>query len=270
MRIGCHISRQEFTDVTTFQQALHVRNADAVQTFLADPQGWKKPVLTDELSAIAREAAEKDIGLYIHAPYVLNVASTNNRIRIPSRSLLFAHAELAAQIGAKGLIVHGGHVTRDDDPEVGVANWRKVFENAVKDSGLETGFKLPILIENTAGGDNAMSRRLDSIAALWDAIGEFNPGFCLDTCHAHASGEELDTVVDRVKAITGRIDLVHANNSKDAAGSGRDRHANFADGVIDPTVIAGIVRAAGADSIVETPWPEQAQAADIAYLRENV
>ena len=80
------------------------------------------------------------------------------------------------------------------------------------DSG---GFPLPILIENTAGGDNACARRFDALARLWDAVGEFGAGFCLDTCHAHAGGEELLGIVDRVKAITGRIDLVHANDSRD-------------------------------------------------------
>ena len=46
------------------------------------------------------------------------------------------------------------------------------------------GFPLPILIENTAGGDKAMARHLEAIARLWDAVGEFGPGFVLDTCHA--------------------------------------------------------------------------------------
>ena len=89
---------------------------------------------------------------------------------------------------------------------------------------------MPVLIENTAGGDNAMARRFDALARLWDAVGEFDVGFCLDTCHAHAAGEELVDAVDRIKAITGRIDLVHLNDSRDAFGSGADRHANIGAG----------------------------------------
>ena len=112
---------------------------------------------------------------------------------------------------------------------IGIDNWRKTFARAPTTGG----FPLPILIENTAGGNNAMARRFDRLARLWDAIGEFGPGFCLDTCHAHAGGEELDGIVDRVSAITGRIDLVHANNSRDAFDSGADRHANFDAGQID-------------------------------------
>jgi deoxyribonuclease-4 len=113
-----------------------------------------------------------------------------------------------------------------------------------------------------------MARRFERLAMLWDAIGEFGPGFCLDTCHAHAGGEELVGIVERVLAITGRIDLVHANDSRDAFDSGADRHATFGSGQIDPDVIAAVCRAAGSDVIVETP--AEGQAADIAYLRERL
>jgi deoxyribonuclease-4 len=77
-------------------------------------------------------------------------------------------------------------------------------------------------------------------------------------------------VVDRVKAITGRIDLVHANGSRDPFDSGRDRHDNLTHGEIDPELIVAVVRAAGAPVIVETPGGEAGQAADIAFLRERL
>ena len=234
--------------------------ADAVQFFLADPQGWKAPVEHEHAEAIR----QTKLAVYIHSPYVINVATLNNRIRIPSRKLLSQHATAAAAVGARGLIVHGGHVNAGDDPEIGVDNWRKTFARAVDDGG----FGLPILIENTAGGNNAMARRFDRLARLWDAIGEFDPGFVLDTCHAHAGGEELAGIVERVKAITGRVDLVHANNSRDAFDSGADRHANMADGQIDPEVIAGIARDAGCDVIIETP--REGHADDIEFLRKTI
>ena len=213
MRIGAHVDAGDPLGEAA------ARNAGAVQFFLADPQGWKAP--PDREDAERLRAAETDI--YIHAPYVINVATTNNRIRIPSRKLLLTHASLAAQIGAKGLIVHGGHVNKGEDIAVGIENWRKTFAYAAESGGFAT----PVLIENTAGGENACARRFDALARLWDAIGEYSAGFCLDTCHAHAGGEELLDIVDRVKAITGRIDLIHANDSRDPFDSGRDRHDNF-------------------------------------------
>ncbi len=85
--------------------------ADAVQFFLGDPQGWKGPVIPGGDPAAVRDAyAAAGVDVYIHAPYVINVATSNNRIRIPSRKLLDQQLKAAASVGAKGLIVHGGHV----------------------------------------------------------------------------------------------------------------------------------------------------------------
>jgi deoxyribonuclease IV len=249
--IGAHV---DSADPLTHAAAI---GAEAVQFFLGDPQGWKAPPPHPHEA----EIKATDLGVYIHAPYLVNVASTNNKIRIPSRKILAQHAAAAAAIGAKGLIVHGGHVTAKDDPEEGVENWRKTFERAP-----EGGFGLPILIENTAGGENAMARSFDRLGRLWDAVGDFGPGFVLDTCHAWASGEDLVGIVERVRGITGRVDLVHANSSRDAAGSGADRHANYDVGTIDPEVIAAICRDAGSDVIVETPMDDIAL--DVEYLKK--
>jgi deoxyribonuclease-4 len=180
--------------------------------------------------------------------------------------LLQKYVAAAASIGAKGLIVHGGHLLKNDDPDIGYDNWRKCID--------QLDMTVPLLIENTAGGDNAMARRLDRIARVWDAIGAASGGdsvgFCLDTCHAHAGGEELGDVVDRVLAITGRIDLVHANDSRDDFDSGADRHTNFGSGQIKPDDLVAVVRDAGAPVVCETPGGADGQGADIAWLRERL
>ena len=256
--LGVHVGARE-DDADPVAEA-RVADADAVQIFLADPQGWKSPKEHPHAAALRSEG----LHIYVHAPYIINVASTNNRIRIPSRKLIGTHAAAAAALGAKGLIVHGGHVAAGDDPAVGVDNWRKTFERQAQDGG----FPLPVLIENTAGGDKAMARQLDAIARLWDAVGEFGAGFVLDTCHAHAGGLDLATVVADVMAITGRIDLVHCNNSRDEAGSGRDRHAPLVGGEISTAALIEVVRAAGAPVILETPGGADGHATEIALLRD--
>ncbi|GAA4595105.1 deoxyribonuclease-4 [Actinoplanes octamycinicus] len=253
MRIGAHV------DPADPLAEAAARGAEAVQFFLTDPQGYKNPKPRED----AEQLRASDVDVYIHAPYIVNVASPNNRIRIPSRKLLMAHAKAAAELGAKGLIVHGGHVGAGADLSAGFDNWRKAFEYAEKDGGLP----LPILIENTAGGDNACARRFDDLARLWEAVGSFGAGFCLDTCHAFAGGEDLVGIVDRIKAITGRIDLIHANDSKGGFDSGQDRHDNLGNGKIDPELVVAAIRASGAPAIVETPGGVEGQSADIALLR---
>jgi deoxyribonuclease-4 len=256
MRIGAHL---ESTDPLA---AAAARSADVVQFFLTDPQGWEDPKPRPDADALTAS----DIDVYIHAPYRINVATMNNRIRIPSRKLLLSHATGAAAVGARGLIVHGGHVGKGEDVAKGFDNWRKTFAYAA-DNG---GFATPVLIENTAGGDNACARRFDALARLWDAVADYDVGFCLDTCHAFAGGEDLLDIVDRVKAITGRVDLIHANDSRDPFDSGRDRHDNLGSGTIDPELIVAVVRAAGCPVVVETPGGVDGQAADIAYLRQHL
>lgn len=254
MRIGAHVRDEDPLD------AAGERGAEVVQFFLSDPQAWQAPQPHPQADALRTS----DLSVFVHAPYVINVASPNNRIRIPSRKAVVQQATAAATVGAEGLVVHGGHVTKGDDLGDGIANWGKLFERQA-DAG---GFAVPLLIENTAGGENAMARRFDVLARLWDVVGEFGAGFCLDTCHAYAAGEELLGIVDRVKAITGRIDLVHLNNSRDEFGSSRDRHANIATGTIDPELLVAVCAATDAPVVVETP--DQGQAADIGFLREKL
>jgi deoxyribonuclease-4 len=253
--IGAHVHR-----VDPFAEATEC-GAAVAQFFLGDPQDWKAPVFPGDPAEVREAFAGAGIDVYIHAPYRINVATANNRIRIPSRKLLGQHLAAAAAIGAKGLIVHGGHVEAGTDVDEGYDNWRKAVERVER--------PVPMLIENTAGGDRAMARGLAAVARLWEAISaglDDNVGFCLDTCHAYAGGEDLDGIVDRVKAVTGRIDLVHCNNSRDELGSGRDRHATITTGTIDPAQLLDVVRASGAPAVSESPDP----AGDIRWLRDHL
>ena len=266
MEIGAHVDQ---ADPIAEAQA---RGMSHVQIFLGDPQGYQGPEFryAGGAEGLRADAEAAGIGLYVHAPYIVNVATTNNRIRIPSRKLLQQHVDAAASIGARGLIVHGGHVDKaGDDAELlakGFDNWRKAVE--------AVDLKLPLLIENTAGGDNAMTRHLDRIGRVWDAIASAEQadlvGFCLDTCHAHAGGNSLATVVDDVRRITGRIDLVHCNDSRDAFDSGADRHASLGAGKVDPDLLAAVVRDAGAPVVLETPGGPAEHRADAAWLSERL
>src|SRR5215469_13035762 len=118
-RIGAHVHWVDpFAEATAEQAA-------AAQFFLGDPQGWKDPVFPSDPAAVRDAFAGAGIDVYIHAPYRINVATANNRIRIPSRKLLGQYLEAAAAIGAKALIVHGGYVDSGVDVELGYENWQK-------------------------------------------------------------------------------------------------------------------------------------------------
>lgn len=234
------------------------RNADLVQIFLSNPQGWKKPSPRDDVDELRRSP----IPVIVHAPYLINVCADNNRVRIPSRKILQETCDAATEIDATAVVVHGGHVTGDGPQEEGITRWRKALE------ALDTDRQL--LIENTAGGDKAVARRVEWIGRLWEEIGSFDVGFVLDTCHSWAGGEPFDELVERVLVATGRIDLVHANDSKDTFDSRRDRHQNLGSGEIPKEDLARAIVTAGAPVVVETPGGAEEQGADIEWVRALV
>ncbi|HEX2049158.1 MAG TPA: deoxyribonuclease IV [Actinomycetota bacterium] len=249
MIIGAHVPSEDPLG------AAESVGAECLQMFVGPPQSWRKPPPhphADRLKA-------SSLPVYVHAPYLINVASPNNRVRIPSRKILHQTLECAEAIGAAGVIVHAGHA--EDGIERGFMRWRKVFE--------ELDSPVPVIIENTAGGDNAMARRVEILADLWKHLDDFDVGFCFDTCHAHAAGEDLSDVVERVLEATGRIDVLHANDSRDPPGTGADRHANFATGTMDVDTIVDMVAASGAPVVIlETPWPDIAD--DMGVLRARL
>lgn len=251
--VGAHVQGDD-----PLAEAMAV-GAERIQLFLSNPQGWEKPPPRDD----ADELKASEVGIYVHAPYLINVCSPKPNVRYGSRKILQQTCDAAAEIGALAVIVHPGHA--EDGIENGFGRWPRTLEM------LES--EVPVYLENTAGGDNAVARRFDALARLWEATAgadsDLPLGFCFDTCHAHAAGEDLSDAVERARAITGGIDLMHVNDSRDPAGTGADRHATIGEGQIDLDVLRHMVRAAGAPSIVETPRDPVAKLrADVDFLRE--
>jgi deoxyribonuclease IV len=251
-KIGAHVAPDQPLKIA---EAL---GADQVQIFLSDPQSFKKPPPRHD----AEELKASPIEVVVHAPYLINVCSPKTNIRYGSRNVLKQTCEAAAAIGVKAIVVHGGH--SEDAVDEGFGRWVRTLEQLESD--------VPLYIENTPGGKNAVAKRVTDIAKLWDAIAkaktDVEVGFCFDTCHAHAAGEDLSTVVERIIAITGKIDLVHCNDSKDEAGRGRDRHTNLGTGTIDPDDMRHMLATAKAPVICETPGSVEDVSRDLEFVRE--
>jgi deoxyribonuclease IV len=236
--------------------------ADCLQLYLSDPSTFgPPPVRHDE-----EDLRTSQVPTYVHAPYDLNVCSAVSELRRDSRAILQATCDAASRIRAAGLVTHGGHA--EDDFAAGVGRWIRTVETLRSE--------VPLLIENAAGGEGAVTRRIDDLAQLWDAVSQVGSpirvGICIDTCHAHAAGEDLSDVIERVLAFAGRIDLLHANDSRDPWGSGRDRHVSLGEGKIDPELLRHMIRAAGSPVVCENTHPASAEAlrADMAFVRETL
>jgi deoxyribonuclease-4 len=254
LMIGSHVDR------TKALEGAELRGADVVQIFVSAPQSWAKPKPRGDETVLR----ESSVPVFVHAPYLANPASLNPEVRAKTRICLEQQTEAAALVGARGLVVHGGHPTGDGTVEDGIQGWLEVLE------GFEGATR--ILIENTAGGKAAVARRFEDFKRLLDAVrgAGHDVGVVLDTCHAHAGGEDLEGVAERLVTFAGAIDLVHVNDSKDEFNSGRDRHENLGRGACSTEALIECVRVANCPAVVETPGGAAEQGADVAWLRDNL
>lgn len=251
--IGSHVPRRD-----PLGEARR-RGAEVIQLNLSAPRNWAPPAIHGDEDALA----VSDLPIFVHAPYLVNPASPDPDVRSRSRACLEMEAAAAERIGARGLVVHGGQGGADASIAVAIERWVATMH----------GVSLPcrLLIENTAGGDAAPGRTATDLGHLVTALREvgLDVGVVLDTCHAHAAGLDLGTVVHDLVGAVGTIDLVHANDSRDPAGSGRDRHQHLGTGEIDPDALATVALGPRAPVVVETPGGADAQAADIVWLRSQ-
>lgn len=247
--------------------------AEAVQVFVANPRGWAPPApdpAGDE--AFRAEVARRHLPVFVHSPYLINFGSPSPDTLDRSRDALTFSMRRGEAIGARAVVLHAGSAvlgSRWDDAMQQVrSHLLRVLEGVAGPT---------LLIEPTAGGGGALAHDADSLAAYLDVLGrDERIGVCLDTCHIHAAGHDLSTVAGFAEALRaygraagrGRVGLVHVNDSRDPAGSRRDRHESIGRGSIGHEPFAALFRATATRSVpmvVETA--QEDHAADIATLK---
>jgi deoxyribonuclease-4 len=251
--------------------------AEAVQVFVSNPRGWATPDgdrAQDETFRAGAEAAR--IPAFVHAPYLINLGSpTRETLTRSVHSLRHALARGRA-IGARGVVVHtGSAVTRGHRD----AAMRQVHEHLLPLLD-ELGDDSPdLLLEPTAGQGESLCAMVEDLGPYLEAL-EHHPraGICLDTCHAFAAGHDLAApgglkrTLDALVKVAGRgrLRLVHANDSKDVAGSFRDRHELIGKGQIGEEPFAELFRhpaTRGVPVIIETPGKAAENRRDVELLK---
>jgi deoxyribonuclease IV len=270
VRIGAHVSV-----AGGLERA--VGNATAVgceslQVFVSNARGWAPPPVdpaADERFRADLQAA--GLGpLFVHAPYLVNFASASPLTRERSREVVAATLAKAAAIGATGVVVHAGAALASGRT-AGLATTREALLPLADAAGPD------LVLELTAGTRGALAARCEEMAELLAAC-EHHPRLrvCMDTCHAQAAGYDLGDpagvakALDELFATLGeRVVLVHANDSRDPVGAGRDRHCPIGTGTIGDQGFAAILAHPGLATlpvITETTGDPAQMAADLTRL----
>lgn len=234
MLIGSHVSAAKGVQNAPINAAKV--GAEVFQFFSRSPQGGKAPKLTPTIIKKFKDNCKKhkQKEWYIHSPYYINLASSNNRIRFGSISILRLELERASALGAKYMMAHMGSAK-----DVGEAKGTKMVIEGI--NKILDGYKgsCMFLIENAAGAGKIIGDDFNEIGKIIKGV-KRPIGVCFDTCHAFASGyDQRDQAAlkktlkefDKNIGLT-KLKLIHANDSKIELGSRRDRHEHIGKGKI--------------------------------------
>jgi deoxyribonuclease IV len=264
--VGAHVST-----AGGLEQAMvraREREAELLQIFPSNSRRWKPYGYTAaELRAFGRQLEAARLPLYVHAIYLINLASVDDEIRRSSSAALAYALYFGALSGAAGVVTHvGSH--KGAGFAAGLERVRRALAEcyeltaatlertapprAARPNGKAAGSERlpPLLLETSAGSKNTMGREIAELAPLLDAARPLEAGVCLDTAHLYASGvpvhtpEGLERVLRQADDFFGldQVGLVHLNDCRTAFGSQHDQHADLGEGMLGEEALGRIVR----------------------------
>ena len=279
MRIGAHVSVAG--GLGRAPGNARAVGCESLQVFVSNARGWAPPPVDPAGDERFRgDLAAAGLGpLFVHAPYLVNFASASPVTRERSREVVAATLAKAAAIGAAGVVVHAGAALASGR-EAGLASTRETLlplADAIPALGPPAAGP-DLVLELTAGTRGSLASRFDEMAELLAAC-DHHPRLkvCMDTCHAQAAGYGLGApagagkALDELFATLGdRVVLVHANDSRDPVGAGRDRHCPIGTGTIGDRGFAAILAHPGLAAlpvITETTGDPDQMATDLTRLK---
>lgn len=219
---------------------------------------------------------EKERGfgpLVAHSPYTLNPCSDKPSVREFAK-LAFTEDLARMELTPDNYYnFHpGSHVGQGK--ETGITMIADLL-NAVLTPDMHT----TVLLETMAGKGSEIGGRFEELREIIDRVEQKDKlGVCLDTCHIWDGGYDIvsdpDAVLTEFDRVIGlcKLGAVHLNNSLNALGSHKDRHAKIREGILPEDALARIVcheALLGCPFILETPNDDAGYAEEIRWLREQ-
>jgi deoxyribonuclease-4 len=272
MRFGAHVSASGGL-WNAPENAARI-GCEIFQFFSRPPQGGEGAKITPELARKFREACERAAQetWVIHAPYILNFASTDARIRQGSLRIVRQELDRGSALGAQAVMFHPGSA-RDVPLTMGI----RMVADGINE--LLDGYKgaARLLVEISAGSGNVIGDTFDEIRDILKLVKRRDVGVCFDTAHAFASGYDLRDVA-AVKSTLDAFDkeiglerlmMSHCNDSKVELGAKKDRHDHLGEGHIG---LEGFRALLAEPRLKHFPWivetPVERQAEDIGKLKK--
>lgn len=269
--IGSHISSAKGY-AAMGKQALKL-GADTFAFFTRNPRGGSaKEIRQKDIDSFLEIAEENGFGKIVaHAPYTLNACAAKEDIRRFANETFADDLQRMESIPGNYYNFHpGSHVGQG--VEAGIVWIAQMLNDHLQKEQTTT-----VLLETMAGKGSEVGRNFEELREILDRVTLHEKmGVCLDTCHVWDAGYDivhnLDGVLTEFDRVIGldRLKAVHINDSQNACGSHKDRHAKIGEGMIGLEAFERIVRhpaLQGLPFVLETPNDDAGWAEEIAMLR---
>ena len=211
---------------------------NTMQIFSRNPRGWQVTKLSSsDVEEFKKRRKEKGISpVIVHIPYIINLASGDDKLYNKSISAYIEDIERAGLLGAEYFCTHlGSHGGRGED--WGIKRFTDGLNEVLKSASQD----VTILLENTSGSGSWIGSKFEHLGKIINGVKKNDKlGVCLDTCHTFTAGYDFRTEkglrnllkeFDRIVGLD-RLRLIHLNDSKGKAGSNIDRHEHIGKGEI--------------------------------------
>lgn len=218
-RIGSHIEKK-----TTIEETLAHRNPlIPYQIFITRNTGIRLSITNEDIIKTAQLIRTRNMRLYIHAPYTINLCNCSHEMR----QLLVQHLVIGGSIGSLGVVVHTGKKCNMEHEEA-INNMRENIRTIVAESGPHA---CPLLLETPAGQGTEL---LTDMREFVDFAVETGIKICLDTCHVFSAGHSPISYIQYILSNVppNILKLIHFNDSRANCGACLDRHAFLCTGNI--------------------------------------
>ncbi|MBO7237612.1 MAG: deoxyribonuclease IV [Kiritimatiellae bacterium] len=272
MKIGCHLSSSGGY-MAMGQTAVSI-GANVFQFFTRNPRGGAaKPIDKADVAAFNEYAAANGIGpILAHAPYTLNAAGAEERVReFAEMTMADDLKRLELTPGALYNFHPGSHVGQGAEKgiELIAGMLKRIF------SSFGSAPSTTVLLETMAGKGSEIGRNFEELRAIMDLSG-LDLGVCLDTCHVWDGGYDivgnLDGVLDEFDRVIGldKLKAIHLNDTMNAFAAHKDRHEKIGKGKIGLEAFERIVNHPKLRNLpfyLETPCDLQGYKEEIALLK---
>jgi deoxyribonuclease-4 len=172
-----------------------------------------------------------------HDSYLINLASPDEVLYRRSLEAFVIEMQRAERLKLHYLVMHPGS-TGDDDVGAGLVRVAGALDAVHRRC---PGFRVRVLLENTAGQGYSLGHRFEHLARILELVEEPERlGVCLDTCHVFAAGyalapeAEYEATMRAFNRSVGlhRLRAFHVNDSLKPLGSRVDRHAHIGRGCL--------------------------------------